>query len=259
MNSKTIGFVGGGRITRIILAGWQKAGAIPTHVVVSDASDAVLANLKAEWPPVRTIPNGNGEAAGQDIVFLAVHPPALAEVAAQIKSSLKSGAILVSLAPKFTISKLSQLMGGFARIARVIPNAPTVVGAGFNPVAFAPALSEADKRSVLDLWDPLGDCPQVAEEKLEAYAILTAMGPTYFWYQFYELCALAESFGLTAQEARTGLERMVTGAIQTMLQSGLSVEQVKDLIPVKPLGEAEASMVEMYRTRLAGVMQKIKP
>jgi pyrroline-5-carboxylate reductase len=259
MNSKSIGFVGGGRIARIILEGWQKAGALPAQVVVSDASDAALASLKAKWPQVRTTANGNAEAAGQDIVFLAVHPPVLAEVAAQIKPSLKSSAILVSLAPKFTISKLSQLLGGFARIARVIPNAPTVVRAGFNPVAVAPGLSDADKRAVLDLWTPLGDCPQVAEEKLEAYAILTAMGPTYFWYQFYELCGLAESFGLTAQEARTGLEHMVTGAIQTMLQSGLSAEQVKDLIPVKPLGEAEATMVEMYRTRLAGVMQKIKP
>jgi pyrroline-5-carboxylate reductase len=56
-----------------------------------------------------------------------------------------------------------------------------------------------------------------------------------------------------------GGEKMIHGAVQTMLHSGLSAEQVKDLIPVKPLGEAEASMVEMYRTRLAGVMQKIKP
>lgn len=259
MNSKTIGFVGGGRITRIILAGWHKAGAIPTHVVVSDASDAVLANLKAEWPPVRTIPNGNVEAAGQDIVFLAVHPPALAEVAAQIKSSLKSSAILVSLAPKFTISKLSQLLGGFNRIVRVIPNAPNIVGAGFDPMTFSSALSNADRRSILDLWEPLGSCPAVAEEKLEAYAILTAQGPTFFWYQFYELCNLAQSFGLTAQEAQIGLEKMIHGAVQTMLHSGLSPEEVKDLIPVKPMGESEASMVEAYRTRLAGVMQKIKP
>ncbi|MCY2952871.1 MAG: NAD(P)-binding domain-containing protein [Planctomycetota bacterium] len=259
MNGRSIGFVGGGRITRIILEGWQKAGVVPAQVVVSDASDAPLAKLKQQWPQVRAAVNGNAEAAGQDIVFLAVHPPVLADVAAQIKASLQSNAILVSLAPKFTISKLSQLLGGFARIARVIPNAPTVVGAGFNPIAFAPDFSDTEKRAVLDLWAPLGDCPQVAEDKLEAYAILTAMGPTYFWYQFYELCGLAESFGLTSQEANTGLEKMVTGAIQTMLHSGLSAEQVKDLIPVKPLGEAEASMVEMYRTRLAGVMQKIKP
>ncbi len=259
MKSRSIGFVGGGRVTRIILAGWQKAGAVPAEVMVSDPSEAVLANLKGQWPQVCTIVNGNAEAAGQDIVFLAVHPPAAAEVTAQIKPSLKSGAILVSLAPKFTISKLSQLLGGFARIMRAIPNAPAVVGAGFNPVAFAPALSDADKQAVLDLWTPLGDCPQVAEEKLEAYAILTAMGPTYFWYQFYELCALAESFGLTAQEARTGLDHMVTGAMQTVLQSGLTAEQVKDLIPVKPMGESEAAMVEAYRTRLTGLMQKIKP
>lgn len=259
MNGKSIGFVGGGRVTRIILAGWQKAGAVPSPIVVSDTSEAALAAVKAQCPQVRTALHGNADAAGQDIVFLAVHPPVLAEVVAQIKPGLKSSALLVSLAPKFTIARLSSLLAGFARIARAIPNAPTIVAAGYNPIALAPSLPDADKQTILDLWRPLGDCPLVAEEKLEAYAILTAMGPTYFWYQFYELCSLAESFGLTAQEAHSGLEKMLIGAIRTMLQSGLSAEQVKDLIPVKPLADAEASMVEMYRTRLAGVMQKIKP
>jgi pyrroline-5-carboxylate reductase len=180
-------------------------------------------------------------------------------VVGAIRPSLRTDSILVSLAPKFTIARLSQLLGGFNRIVRVIPNAPTIVGAGFNPIAFSTALSEAERQSILDLWTPLGSCPQVPEEKLEAYAVLTAMGPTYFWYQFYELCNLAQSFGLTAQEAHAGLEKMIDGAVQTMLRSGLNAEEVKDLIPVKPMGESEASMIEMYRTRLAGVMQKIKP
>lgn len=259
MNGKSIGFIGGGRITKIILEGWQKAGAVPAQVVVSDSSEATLAKLKERWPQVRTAVNGNSEAAEQDIVFLAVHPPVLAEVVGSIRSSLRASAILISLAPKFTIAKLSQLLSGFDRIVRVIPNAPNIVGAGFDPMTFSSALSETDRRSILDLWEPLGSCPAVAEEKLEAYAILTAQGPTFFWYQFYELCNLAQSFGLTAQEAHIGLEEMIHGAVQTMLHSGLSAEEVKDLIPVKPMGESEASMLEAYRTRLAAVMQKIKP
>ena len=109
-------------------------------------------------------------AAAQDIVFLAVHPPVMAEVATAIKGSLKPGAIVVSLAPKFTMAKLTELLGGFARLARVIPNAPSVVNFGFNPVAFAPALTAADKAELTALLSPLGECPEVAEEKLEAYA-----------------------------------------------------------------------------------------
>ena len=45
----------------------------------------------------------------------------------------------------------------------------------------------------------------MAEDKLEAYAILTAMGPTYFWFQWQELLQIGLSFGLDALEIETGL------------------------------------------------------
>ncbi len=68
-------------------------------------------------------------------------------------------------------------------------------------VAFGPGLSPADREVLQGLLAPLGECPEVEERHLEAYAIVTAMGPTYFWPQLYELRALAESFGLPAQRA----------------------------------------------------------
>ena len=52
---------------------------------------------------------------------------------------------------------------------------------------------------------------------------------------------------------------MVCGSARTLLESGLSPVEVMDLIPVKPLAEMEAQVSEMYRTRLTGVYQKIKP
>ena len=175
MNTKPIGFIGGGRITRIFLDGWKRANALPANIVVSDCNADTLARLKARFPAINTAP-GSGAAASQDIVFLAVHPPVMAEVASGIKGSLKPGALVVSLAPKFTIAKLTELLGGFARLARVIPNAPSVVNFGFNPVAFGPALTAADKAELTGLLTPLGECPEVAEEKLEAYAVLTGDG-----------------------------------------------------------------------------------
>jgi pyrroline-5-carboxylate reductase len=102
----------------------------------------------------------------------------LAAAAGSAAAVLKPTAILVSLAPKFTIAKLSALLGGFARIARSNPNAPSVVGAGFNPIVFAPALTAADRATIAALFAPLGDSPEVAEEKIEAFAVFTAMGPT---------------------------------------------------------------------------------
>jgi pyrroline-5-carboxylate reductase len=258
MHHKTIGFIGGGRITRIFLGGWQRANDLPANIVVSDCNSESLAKLKTHFPGVQTAA-GSSAAASQDIVFLAVHPPVMVEAAAGIKGTLKPGALVVSLAPKFTMAKLSGLLGGFARLARVIPNAPSVVNFGFNPVAFAPALTSADKTEVTGLLSPLGECPEVAEEKLEAYALLTAMGPTYLWFQLQALREVAAGFGLSDVEITPALKRMVCGAARTLLESGFTPAEVMDLIPVKPLAEMEPQVAEMYRTRLPAIYQKIKP
>ena len=259
MTNMTVGFIGGGRITRIFLEGWTRAKALPGKIVVSDCNAESLAKLKARFPTIETAPGNSAAAAAQDIVFLAVHPPVMGEVAGGIKGAVKPGAVVVSLAPKFTIAKLTELMGGFARLARVIPNAPSVVGAGFNPVAFAPALSAAERGEVIGLLTPLGDCPEVPEEKLEAYAVVSAMGPTYLWFQLQALREVAAGFGLSDAEIAPALKRMACGATRTLLESGLTPAEVIDLIPMKPLADMEAQVTEMYRTRLPGIYQKIKP
>lgn len=259
MHHKTIGFIGGGRITRIFLEGWKRPNALPAKIVVSDCNTETLARLKAQFPAIETAPGNSAPAASQDIVFLAVHPPVMAEAAAGIKGTLQPGALVVSLAPKFTMAKLSGLLGGFARLARVIPNAPSVVNFGFNPVAFAPTLTAADQEEITALLSPLGECPEVAESKLEGYALLTGMGPTYLWFQLQALREVTAGFGLSDAEIVPAMKRMVCGAARTLLESGLTPAEVMDLIPVKPLAEMEPQVAEMYRTRLPALFQKIKP
>jgi pyrroline-5-carboxylate reductase len=84
------------------------------------------------------------------------------------------------------------------------------------------------------------------------------MGPTYFWFQFYELEELGKTFGMTQKEVKESLVKMLTGTLKTMTDSGLSPSEVMDLIPVKPLGEEEANIRNMYRTKPQGLYGKLK-
>lgn len=258
MNSQTIGFIGGGRITRIFLEGWTRARKLPPHIIVSDPNAEVLESLQARFTGVLTTPD-NALAAGRDLVFLAVHPPLIEEVAAAVRDHLKPAAIVVSLAPEFTLAMLTGLLGGCARLARVIPNAPSLIGAGFNPQVLGAALGVAEKALLADLLAPLGECPEVAEDKLEAYALLTAMGPTYLWFQLQTLRELAAGFGLDDAEITSALKGMVGGATLTLLESGLPPAEVMDLIPVKPLAAMEPQVTQTYRTCLPALYHKIKP
>ncbi len=258
MQGQTVGFVGAGRVARIILGGLKKAGRMPAKIVASDINADVLNQLQSAFPEIQTALNNNPEAAAQDLVFLGLHPPALPGSLAEIKDCLKPGAIVISLAPKLSIAKLTEGLAGFNRVVRVIPNAASIIGEGYNPTAFSEALSIEEKADVRRLLSLLGKCPEVAEDKLEAYAIVTAMGPTYLWFQWNELRSLGESFGMSAGEAETGVAEMVAGAVKTLIGSGLSAEEVMDLIPVKPLGEEETNIRAMYRARLEPLYRKLK-
>lgn len=259
MKTQSVGFIGGGRVARIVLCGWKRAGRVPASIVVSDPNPDSLANLQAEFPFIATAAGDNHQAATQAVVFLAVHPPVLMTVLAEISGRLSSSSTVVSLAPKITLAKLASALAGHANLARVIPNAPSVRGEGYNPVAFASALPPSARDELRSLLSPLGECPEVAESKLEGYALLTGMGPTYLWFQLEALRELGRGFGLAEEDLAPALERMACGAARTLFDGGLTPAQVMDLVPIKPLAEDEAVIRQAYQTRLPALFAKIKP
>ncbi len=159
MTAKSVGFIGGGRVAHIILGGLKKAGQMPANVVVSDISLDVLERLKAKYPEIQIAHNDNKAAAGQDLVFAALHPPALGGCLGEIKDCLKPDAILISLAPKLTAAKLAGMLGGFGRIVRMIPNAPSIIGEGFNPVSFSSGLGRSEKSGDIRFAEAPGQVP----------------------------------------------------------------------------------------------------
>lgn len=258
MQYRSIGFIGGGRITRIILTALEKAGRLPEKVVVSDANPDVLASLQKHFPALVPSGSDNTIPASSELVFASLHPPVMAEALAAIKSSLRPEAVVISLAPKLTIEKLSLILGGHDRIVRMIPNAPSIVRKGYNPVVFSKGISADEKNSLSDLFGVLGECPEVPEQNLEAYAVIAAMGPTYFWFQWQALSELAKSFGLTEEASREALAGMLKGAADALLASSLTPAEVMDLIPVKPLAEDEEMIRNIYHTRLSALYGKLK-
>jgi pyrroline-5-carboxylate reductase len=228
-------------------------------VVVGDLDAENLERLKNEFPEIEISTGDNKRPASCDIVMVALHPPAIKDALGEIKDSLRPESVLVSLAPKVSLKGLADALGGFLRIVRMIPNAPALMGAGFNPLTFGPGFDEEGRGDILEIFSCFGDCPVVREEDLEAYAILAAMGPTYFWFQWEELEKLGATFGLEKEAAAKALSRMIAGAEMTYFHSGLPVEAVMDLIPVRPMKDDEEEIRNRYRARLKALHQKIKP
>lgn len=258
MKTKTLGFIGGGRITKIFLQVIRNNKSEYNSIVVFDTNAVVLSQLKEQFPGI-SIADSASEAAKQDLVFIALHPPAIMETLDLIKDQLKPGTVLISLAPKISIAKMASILPQVSNIVRLIPNATSYVNEGYNPVCFAASMSEWSKQSLMRIFRRMGRTFEVDEPKLESYAIMSAMLPTYFWFQWQELVKIGTQIGLTEEESSNSVRDTMLAAVRTYFYSGLQPDEVIDLIPVKPIGDHEEQIRDFYNSKLIALYDKIQP
>ena len=250
-------FIGGGRITRIFLEGFSNKKVLPPKVVVFEPNSETLTALQNDFSEVVAAASVS-EAAEQEIVFIAVHPPLVMETLNAIKEAVTENTLVISLAPKITLGKMASVLSS-KKLVRMIPNATSFMNGGYNPLTFAESFTEKEKKPVLKLLKKLGKTFETEESKLESYAIVSAMLPTYFWFQWKEMEKIAIETGLSEKEAQKAVSSTLKKAWDLYYKSGLSPDQVIDLIPVKPIGENEAEIKSILNTKLIGLFEKIKP
>ena len=175
-----------------------------------------------------------------------------------LKSDFKTSATVISLAPKINLAKISSKIDQVKNLARLIPNATSYINEGYNPVCFSTGFEKSGKKEILDLLGLLGTTFEVEEEKLEGYAIMSAMLPTYFWFQWKELAEIGKKSGLMKKSQKDSIHQTLFASLNLMYKSGLTAQEVMDLIPVKPIGEHESQITEIYKTKLIGLYEKIK-
>ncbi|WP_430974139.1 pyrroline-5-carboxylate reductase family protein [Sunxiuqinia rutila] len=255
MKTKSLGFIGGGRITNIILRAFTNFDEVFDEVVVYDTQPEAVEKLREQFHFVH---DGDLlQAASQPIVFIALHPPAIMETLEQIKEVVGKNTVVISLAPKITLAQLASKLNT-RLLARMIPNATSYNNDGFNPIAFEEPLEKADRKKIKRFLNILGKIFITEESKLESYAVVSAMLPTYFWFQWQTMQDIAEQTGLSKEEANRAIRASLKKALRLYFDAGLTPEEVMDLIPVKPLGEHEAAIKSMYQTKLVGLFEKIK-
>lgn len=258
MKTKSLGFIGGGRITKVILQAIANNKTEYKAIVVYDINPVVLSGLKNQYPVI--VPAESAlEAAKQDMVFIALHPPVILDTLDLVKDVLKPGSVLISLAPKISIDKIASKLKNFKNIVRLIPNATSIINEGYNPVCFAKEMSDWKRQTMLSILRRMGHTFEVPEHKLESYAIVSAMLPTYFWFQIKELIEIGSHIGLTEYESKNSVRDTLVGAIKTYFYSGMQPDEVMDMIPIKPIAEHEAQIKEIYNDKLLALFAKLKP
>lgn len=254
---ESIGFIGSGRAASFMLEGFTQAN-LEAIFILADKDPAASARLASRFPFARDAGSGVSAACSSNVLFLAVPPQQTIAVFKDISRLLKPVSMVVSLAPKVTLSELSEFHPD-GPVARFLPSAPSALGFGYNPVCYAPNIETRTRNAVQELLRCLGDAPEVAEAELEAYAILTAMGPTYLWPILTTLKQLGAEFGLDAVAARHAVASMAEGAARLFGDVRKSEDTIADMIPSRPLAQDMPGFLEILRERLRILYDKLRP
>jgi pyrroline-5-carboxylate reductase len=257
MEKKSVGFIGGGRITRILLQAFKNKLLKFDSITVFDIHNDTMDSLLNQFPEIKRA-HSPELPAKQDIIILAVHPPVMLDTLNSIKNTISINTTAISLAPKITIDKMLSILPT-SRIVRLIPNATSYINEGYNPVSFHESFSKNEKKQLFKIFEVLGETIEVEEKKLESYAIISAMLPTYFWFQWRKMEEIGIKTGLPGEETRQTLFETLQRSLILYYKSGLPHDAITDLIPVKPIGDKEEEINDIYESKLLGLFEKLKP
>ena len=249
----TIGFLGAGKMATALAKGFVNAGLVTgKQIIASDVIQAAAAAFAREVGAKTTAFNPD-VVKFADVLILAVKPDQVGGVLAEIHEHFTEKHLLISIAAGVTLTKLEAGLGNGARVVRVMPNTPALVGASAS--AFAPGKSAlpADGELVQKLLASVGVSFQVKESLLDAVTGLSGSGPAYV-YQFIE--ALSDggvASGLPRDVATKLAAQTVLGAAKMVLETGQHPGALKDMV-ASPGGTTIEGLHELEKGRLRGTV-----
>jgi len=250
-----IGFLGAGKMATALARGFIRAElATPREIMASDPFDAARKYFTEETD-AKTAAANRDVAKFADVLILATKPDQVAAALAEIHDTLKlkKKYLLLSIAAGVPIAKLESALPAGARIIRVMPNTPALIGESASAFALGKSATAADAELAKKLLSAVGIAIQVKESLLDAVTGLSGSGPAYV-YQFIE--ALSDggvASGLPRDIATRLAAQTVAGAARMVLQTGQHPGALKDQV-TSPGGTTIEGLHELEKGKLRGTV-----
>lgn len=252
--AERIAFLGGGNMAEALIRGLRVSGISGKALSVSEPRAARRRSLKTTYG-VRTHPSNLAAIAEADLIVLAVKPQTMSDVLAEVRGSVSMNQIVVSIVAGVPSRSIEQGIGGSARVVRVMPNTPCLLGEGMSVLVAGRKASQGDVTRARRVFDTVGKTEVVADEALlDAVTGLSGSGPAYV-YRFAEaLIAGGVRAGLPHDLAETLTFQTLVGASKMLVETGKSPRELREAVS-SPGGTTLAGLARMDRGRLVATVR----
>jgi pyrroline-5-carboxylate reductase len=247
-----IGFLGAGKMASALAKGFLRAGLTDAaHLRASDVVPAALDAFAADTGATVTASNRD-VARESDILFVAVKPNQVRALLAEIAPDAGQ-ALIVSIAAGVTLAALEAELPAGARVVRVMPNTPALVGASASAFSRGTAATEADAALAQRLLGSVGLALEVREKLLDAVTGLSGSGPAYGFLMIEALADGGVAAGLPRDVAQRLAAQTLLGAAKMVLETGQHPGALKDAV-CSPGGTTIEAMHELEKAGVRGAL-----
>ena len=248
--SLTVGCIGCGNMGGAILAGLARNGGYA--LCGYNRSPERMTPLQKL--NVKSMPNALAVAQASDILIVAVKPYQVESVLRDLHPVLNKEKVLVSIAAGITLQRLTSAVQNACPVVRCMPNTPALVGKGVFALCFEDSSISASQQSgVRHLFDTLGTCVELPENKFTAFSALIGAGPAYVFAMMQGLVQAGVTLGFQQREARQMVTSLFGGCSEMAQCDAKPLMQLRDDV-CSPAGLTIAGVNVLDRAGLTGLL-----
>ena len=225
IESAQVGIIGVGNMGEALLAALLKAGA--DHAKINFAVQRAERSAEISSKYGITSTTIEAMAAQSDVLMIIVKPQGLEAIMAQVRPTLKSDTLVISFLAGKKIATLESGLGNPA-VVRVMPNTPTLLGAGMSIVSYGAHVRADQKRYVEQFLQAAGKSIEVDEPLQDAATATSGSGPAYFFAFVEAMVSGAVSMGIDEATATELVTQTIVGAAKMLDETGKSATTLRE-------------------------------
>ncbi len=248
-----LGFLGGGKMAAALARGFVSAGLAKVANILASDPIAPARAAFAEQTGAKSTASNIEVVQFADVLVLAVKPGNVAPLLEEIRPAMTPRHLLISIAAGVPISKLETGIGEGARIIRVMPNTPALVGASATAYALGRSATSADAALAQELFSAVGVAFELKESMLDAVTGLSGSGPAYVYVMIEALSDGGVAAGLPRDVATKLAAQTLLGGAKMVMETGMHPGALKDMV-TSPGGTTIEGLHEIEKGKLRGTL-----
>jgi pyrroline-5-carboxylate reductase len=245
-----VAIIGAGVMGETLLSGLVRAGRSVGDLLVGEKRRERAVELEERYG-VKVVDNVEA-ARTADTLVLVVKPQDMEDLLAEIRSSVRPGQLVVSLAAGITTAFLEAHLPDGVAVVRVMPNTPALVDEGMSAISRGSHCDENHLVEAESLMDSVGKVIRVPERQQDAVTAVSGSGPAYIFFVVESMIEAGVHLGLPRSTAYELVVQTLVGSAKLLRETGDHPTVLREQV-TSPAGTTAAAVrqLEDHKVRAA--------